>query len=144
VVGETLLVISGDGVAPYSARGLTQTLEVVAEAAVVARSVNGALVNLSPPQFRKFKSTISCTDVAAPALAALWPGVVVDVDCVSEITYLTASGSPVPDRTVVSSYTEGDYTRDRLRLTMMVVAPWTQSTDEYGASVGWQLELAEV
>ena len=70
-MAETLLVISGDGVAPYSARGLTQTLEVIAEAAVVARSVNGALVNLSPPQFRKFKSTISCTDVASPALAVL-------------------------------------------------------------------------
>ena len=143
-MAETLLVISGDGVAPYSARGLTQTLEVIAEAAVVARSVNGALVNLSPPQFRKFKSTISCTDVASPALAALWPGVVVDVDCVSEITYLTSLGSPVPDRIVASSRTEGDYTRDRLRLTMMVVAPWTQTTDEYGASVQWQLELAEV
>jgi hypothetical protein len=143
-VADTLLVISGHGIAPYSARGLTQTLEVVSEAAVVARSVNGGLVNLSPPQFRKFRSTIACTDVAAPALAALWPGVVVDVDCVSELTYLTSLGSPVPDRTVAASRTEGDYTYDRLRLTMMVVAPWTQSTDEYGASVQWQLELAEV
>ena len=143
-MAETLLVISGDGVAPYSARGLTHTLDPVGEAAVVARSVNGTLVNLSPPQFRKFKSTISCTDVSSPALAALWPGVVVDVDCVSEITYRTSLGSPVPDRAVAGSRTEGDYTYDRLRLTMMVVAPWTQSTDEYGASVLWQLELAEV
>lgn len=141
---ETLLVLSGHGIAPYSARGLSQSLEVVAEAAAVARSVNGALINLSPPQMRKFKSTITCTDVSPPALAALWPGVVVDVDCVSEITYLTSLGSPVPDRTVVGSRSEGAYTYDRLRLTMMVAAPWTQTTDEYGASVQWQLELSEV
>jgi len=34
-VAETLLVISGDGVAPYSARGLSQTLEVVGEVGAV-------------------------------------------------------------------------------------------------------------
>lgn len=141
--GGTDLVISGHGIPRYSARGLTQTLEVVGRAAALDYTVNGTLVDLSAPQFRKFKSVISCTDVLPMALVALWPGVVVDVDCITPIAYLTIIGSPVPDRVVVKSWTEHDYTYDLLRLTMMVAAPWTQSTDEYAHQTQWQLELWE-
>jgi len=49
----------------------------------------------------------------------------------------------VPDRTVVRSEVVHDYTYDWLRLTMGVVAPWTQSTDEYAAQTSWRLELSE-
>jgi len=139
----TDLVISGHGIPRYSARGLTQTLSLIDPSAQLFYSVNGALLNFSPPQFRKFRSTISCTDVLPPALAALWPGVIVDVDCVSPIAYLTSVGSPVPDRTVVRSEIVHDHTYDWLRLTMGVIGPWTQSTDEYAAQTSWQLELSE-
>ena len=141
--GGTDLVLSGHGVPRYSARGLTQTLTLIDAAAQLFYSVNGTLLNFSPPQFRKFKSTISCTDVLPAALAALWPGVIVDVDCISPISYLTIIGSPVPDRTVVRSEVVHDYTYDWLRLTMGVMGPWTQSTDEYAAQTSWQLDLSE-
>jgi len=141
--GGTDLVLSGHGIPRYSARGLTQTLTLIDAAAQLFYSVNGTLLNFSPPQFRKFRSTISCTDVLPAALAALWPGVIVDVDCISPISYLTIIGSPVPDRTVVRSEVVHDYTYDWLRLTMGVMGPWTQSTDEYAAQTSWQLDLSE-
>ena len=139
----TDLVISGHGIPRFSARGLTQTLTLVDPAAVLAYSVNGGLLNFSPPQFRKFKSSITCTDVLPAALAALWPGVVVEVDCISPIAYLTAIGSPVPDRTVARSEVVDEYTYDWLRLTMAVATAWTQSTDEWAAQTSWQLDLTE-
>jgi hypothetical protein len=67
----------------------------------------------------------------------------VTVDCVAELSYKTAVGSP--DRPVVtdSSRTDGDWTFYRPQLTMRVTSYSTQ-TDEYGAAVGWQLDLEEI
>lgn len=141
--GGTDLVISGHGIPRYSARGLTQKLTLIEPSAALAYSVNGELLDFSPPQFRKFKTTITCTDLLPPALAALWPGVTVDVDCISPVAYLTVIGSPVPDRTVVRSEIVHDYTYDWLRLTMRVATPWTQDTAEYDAKTSWQLDLWE-
>lgn len=139
----TLLVISGPGMPTYAARGLTQTLDPIDAAGAIARTVNGGLIDLSPVQMRKYRSTISCTDTEAPALDGVWPGMPVTVDCVSELGYLTAGGSP--QRTVVSgsSRTAGAWTWYRPRLSMMVIS-YSASTDEWGAAVGWSLELEEM
>lgn len=138
----TLLAISGINVPPYSSRGISQTLTPISSAANLRRSVNGALVDLSATQFRKYASTISCTDQQHPALNGVWPGLQVTVDCVTELSYLTSGGSA--DRTVVSgsSRTEGAYTFYRPRLTMRVLS-YEVTTDEWGASVGWSLSLEE-
>ena len=140
---NTLLVISGPGIPLYAARGLTQTLDPIDASAVTARTVNGTLIDLSPHQMRKYTSTISCTDVDAPALDDIWPGMALTVDCVAELGYLTASGTPA--RTVVpgSSRVVGGYTYYRPRLEMLVTK-YTASTDEYGAAISWSLELAEI
>lgn len=140
---ETLLVISGDGMPPYSVRGISETLEPV-----------------EPAFFDKYKLTLTCSDIESPAFDALrvglWKrtvngelidlagrGSTVTVDCISELAYKTSGGSP--SRTVVSgsSRTSGDFTLYRPELTMGVVAK-TQQTDEYGAVVAWTLELAEI
>lgn len=138
----TLLVISGDGVAPYSARGLTQSLEPINAAASVRRTINGGLMDLSAAQFRKFRSVVSCDDQQTPAFNDLWPGQSLTVDCVAELTYKTSGGSP--SRTVVpgSSYTDGSYTFYRPRLTMKVIS-LSVERDEYGAQSKWSLELEE-
>jgi len=142
MAGETLLVISGIGVPPFSARGLTQTLEPIAAAANVRRTVNGALVNLAPTQFQKYRSRISCTDMASPAVDGVFPGLTVTVDCVAELAYLTSGGSP--QRTIVSgsSYIDGSFTFYRPRLTKKIVG-FSISTDEYGAAVAWTMDLEE-
>lgn len=139
----TLLAISGINIPPYSARGIRQTLTPISGAANLRRTINGTLVDLSASQFRKYASTISCTDQQHPALNGVWPGLQVTVDCVCELSYLTSGGSA--DRTVVpgSSRTEGAYTFYRPRLTMRVLA-YDIQTDEWGASVGWTLQLEEV
>jgi hypothetical protein len=148
-VAGTELVISGEGVPPYSARGLQQTLGPI-DSVVPARDVNGGLINLAPSQFRKFKSTLSCTDGDPPAFGGLWPGATITVDCVAEVPYLTPTGtppvggSPPPGRTVVGTRTEGAYTFVRLRLSMMVMGPWTLTRDEPAHTYQWQIDLEEV
>jgi len=136
----TLLIIDEIGVPLYSARGLTQTLAPIQQASQVKRTVNGDLMDIGDSNFRKFASTISCNDRRAPA--SVWPGTTVTVDCVAELNYLTATGSP--ERAVVtgSEYTEGDFTFYRPRIIFKVMSN-TQQTDEYGARVGWQLDLEE-
>ena len=141
---STLLVLSGIGIPPYSARGLTQTLAPIAAAASLRRTVNGALVDLSASQFRKYASTITCTDQQAPALDGIWPGAVVVVDCVAELAYaLDLVSTAGPEREVVASREEGDWVFYRPRLTMRVTG-FEVSRDEWGAAVGWKLDLEEV
>jgi hypothetical protein len=73
---DTLLQISGLGTLLYQARGLTQTLDVIGAAKQQERTINGILMDISNPMFRKYASKISCTDNTAPPLDNIWPGVV--------------------------------------------------------------------
>lgn len=141
----TLLVLSAIGVPPYSARGLTQTLEPVPEATSLRRTVNGSLIDLSAPELFKYRSVISCDDQQSPAFDGLKPGTQLTVDCVSELAYETVTGPGAGDRTAVSGSEreEDGFTFYRPQLTMRVAA-WRIRTDEYGAAVGWDLELLEV
>lgn len=137
----TELVITGLA-SPYAVRGLTQTLDHLDEAAQLRRTINGALKDISGAQFRKFKSTISCGDVRAPALQGAWPGTQVVVDCVAALSYPTGG---TPSRTVVpgSAFTEEGFVFYRPRLVMRITN-YSTSTDEYGAVTSWSLQLEEV
>jgi hypothetical protein len=139
----TLLVISGNGIADYSARGLTQTLDPIDASSMLVRTVNGVLIDLSPVRMRKYKSTITCTDTETPALDGIWPGMQLTVDCVAELGYATATGAP--GRTVVpdSPRVAGAWTYYRPRLEMRVVN-YTTSRDEYDALTEWSLDLEEI
>lgn len=143
----TLLRLDPIGVPAYSARGITQSLDPIDEAPQIARTINGVAVNLSDTAFRKYKSTIACTDQDQPALDGVWPGDILTVDCVKELPYRTVGGSP--SRTVASTTddpatrTEGEFTFYRPRLTMMVVN-YSTTFDEWGAESGWSLDLIEV
>ncbi|TIX27299.1 hypothetical protein [Mesorhizobium sp.] len=135
------------GVPPYSARNITQTLEPIDGAAQLARTVNGALIDLADGTYRKYKSNISCTDGQQPALSGIWPGMVLTVDCVVELSYLIATGSP--DREVAgntaepATRTEGLFTFYRPRLTMRVVG-YRTSLVEWDGDEAWSLDLEEV
>ena len=141
-MSDTLLVITGL-ITPFSARGLRQTLSPISQSVQMRRTVNGALVDLSIPQMRKYESTISADDQSVLALNGVWAGAQVTVDCVAELAYLTASGSP--ERTVVpnSSRVNGAWTFYRPRLTMRIMEYQTQ-VDEWNAVVGWTMRLEEV
>lgn len=139
----TWLVLSVNGVPLYSARSLDQTLQPIDAAHVTRRTVNGTLVDLSVDKFHKYQSKISCSDVEAPALDGVFPGLAVTVDCVAELVYKTSGGTP--SRTVIagSARTVGAYTIYRPRLNMMVIS-FNQSISEYARTVQWELDLEEV
>jgi hypothetical protein len=107
---QTLLVISGMGFSPYAARGLTQTLVPIEQAKQLRRTASGKLVDVSVAQFRKYRSTISCTDQRAPAIDGIWPGMVVTVSCVAELSH-PPSGAPSRPVVAGSIREEEGYTK---------------------------------
>src|SRR4051812_45625564 len=118
---STLLKISGVGMSPYAARGLTQTLNPIEQAKDLRRTINGELIDFSVEQFRKYASIISGSDQMPPGVAGVWPGQDVQIECISELYYLTAGGAA--ERPVVAGSTriEGPYTYYRPVLNMRVV-----------------------
>jgi hypothetical protein len=134
------------GLPPYAARGLKGTLRPIDMAqggGVLRRTVNGTLVDLSAPQFRKYQLEASGDDQQPPALASMWPGMAFNVDCHVELAYPT--GFIVPDRTPVpgSERVEGDYTFFCPSLAMRL-QEFSIERDEWGAAVSWALTLVEV
>lgn len=142
MAGETVLSITGIGVPPYSARGLSQTLQLIDAAADFRRTVNGELINTADPIFRKYRSTITCNDNDAPAFDGLAKGTQVVVDCVYELGYPTATGSPQRPVVPGSVRVEGDFTYYRPRLSM-TVTDFDATADEYGGQTSWRLDLEE-
>jgi hypothetical protein len=143
---DTLLTISSFGNMLYQARGLTQTLSVIGAATQQERTINGNLVDISAAQFRKYASKISVpNEVDTPPLDGVFPGMIVTVQCVVGLAYLTTGGNGPHHRPEVSgsAYVEGAYTFYRPQLTMMIKTVDTQF-DEWKDIVGWTLELEEV
>lgn len=139
----TRLELSGIGVPPYATRGATQSLTPIQQATSMLRTVNGDLDDLGLPQFHKFTSVISCNDQLAPACDGVWPGREITVNCVQELCYKTAGGSPSRPVVPGSSRVEGDFTYYCPQLVMRVQS-FNLSTDEWGAQVGWNMTLEEV
>jgi len=141
MANETQLILTGMGVPPYSARGLTQSLDPIGAAANLRRTINGALIDVSSAQFRKYRSTISGNDQQPPAIDAIWPGLQLTVSCIAELGFLTGGTA---GRTAVagSTRTEGSFTFYRPQL-LMLVTNFTVTKDEYGALQSWSLECEE-
>lgn len=143
MANETLLEITGPGIAPYSARGITQTLAPIQAATSLRRTINGTLKDLSGSQFRKYASNISCADQLAPAFDGLWPGAALTVHCVAELSYKTIGGAPSRPVVSGSSRVEGAYTYYRPVLQMRVVTP-SMNADEWAAANQWSIDLEEI
>jgi hypothetical protein len=150
----TILVLtplSGSGalqLTPWSARGLTQTFEVISGAGGggggwLRRDVNGYLRSVADSRFRKYKSSIQCRDGTTPCLDDAWIGITCDVSCVFELNY-PVGGHParpvVPgsERTV-----EGTVIYYRPMLTCLV-SNIKVSMAEWPATYDWTVDLEEV
>lgn len=142
---DTILTISSFGSMLYQARGLNQTLEPIDASKQTERTINGTLLDISVAQFRKYKSTITVpSDVNAPPLDGVFPGMEVTVGCAAGLAYVTGTvGSPKRSEVSGSSYTENGYTFYRPLLTCLVMSVETHF-DEWKNIVGWTLELEEV
>lgn len=146
MAGESELRIAGDELPPTSVRGVTESLEI------------------SNPQFDKYRLTISAADKNVPAFDSLRPGVwmrtvngglvdlsgngsIVTVDCISELAGKLVGSPPAytPSRAVVtgSGRAADGYYFYRPQLTVGFVG-WSQETDEYGAVTSWQAEFEEI
>lgn len=140
---ETLLTLTGMGIPPYSARGIRESLTTIGEATHLERTVNGAILDLSPPQMRKYRLSLECEDINPPALNAVWPGkVTLTVEAITELSFVTAVGFPERTPVIDSTRTEGLFTFFRPVLTMRVIA-FSVDWDEWLAKVAWKLELEE-
>jgi hypothetical protein len=109
---DTILSISSFGNMLYQARGLSQTLEVIGEASQLERTINGDLDDLSAPQFRKYASKINIpSEVNAPPLDGIFPGMIVTVHCAVGLAFVTGTpGLPKRPEVSGSAYTENGYT----------------------------------
>jgi hypothetical protein len=139
---DTLLTISGIGIAPYSARGLRETLKPISATQHLARTVNGTALDISAPQMRKYGIQIQCEDMNAPAIDGIWPGMQLTIGCVSELSFLTG-GTAGRGMVADSLRFEGAYSFYRPSLVVLVTG-FSVERDEYGAKIGWSLEGEEL
>lgn len=84
-MSQTDLVISRAGFPPFSARGVTQTLEPLL-CGEMRRTIDGRLVYTGLSNHQKYKSLILCEDKAALAMGSLWRGAEVKVSCIASLT----------------------------------------------------------
>lgn len=142
---DTILTISSFGNMLFQARGLTQTLEVIGAASQLARTINGGLIDMSAPQFRKYQSKIEVPSEVYPTpIDGIFPGMQVTVDCAVSLAYITGSAG-FPKRSAVSGseWSENGYTFYRPSLTMLIKQVETHF-DEWKNVVGWSIDLEEV
>jgi hypothetical protein len=142
---RTQLSIAEFPVHQFSATGLTQTIEPADGSGIIRTTINGTARDRSSAQFRKYKSTISCTDLDAPAFDGIWPGQILTVDCAIEFSYAVAGGASTRTPVSGSSVIRGDFVYYRPQLVMMVMPGSPRRTyDEWGAANGWAIDLLEV
>ena len=141
-VEGTILTITGMGIAPYSARGLSQQIAPITEASNLRRSINGRAMNWSHAQFQKYATKITCTDMNVPALDGIWPGQEFTMECACNLAHHMYAA---PQRPVVegSDYQEGEFIFYRPVLEVQFVN-FDYPFDEWGAKVGWTMDFVEV
>lgn len=139
------------GIPPYALRGISQTLEPIDQASNVKRTINGSLKDVSSPDFRKYRSSIRCTDQQSPGLGRLWPGQRLTMQCAAELSFegstdenATADSDGPFERPVVggSVREESGFTFYRPELTVLVVN-YSTDFEEYEGKVAWQLDVEE-
>jgi len=119
----TLLAIDAIDFSDYAIRGITMTMEPIAQAAALARDCRGMLADISLAQFRQVKITITCTDQEAPQLTDIWPGQDITITCIP--------GVGVPDDPA------GQVT------ILAKVTTWKTSRDEWAAETAWELDAEQ-
>ena len=155
------------GFPPFSARGCVQSLTPLSQG-VLRRTINGKLMCVGDKGHRKFQSTISCTDQAPPAFEKLWAGARLEVGCIQSLTQAVPVGAVTVflEREPLTCHAfdslgkmcplekvegtcvflpprfPGGFITYRPSL-IMLVKGYHLETDEWGASVGWRLELEE-
>lgn len=146
----TLLVIAplsgftAPSLTPYSARGLSQTYELIKPKGQTwtRRDVNGVLRSAADTRFRKIRSTVTCKDGEAPHLDNAWIGEMALVDCAFEMNY-PIGGTPY-HAVVPHSERSDDVTTFYRPQIIMMIMDIRFSWGEWRAVYDWQIDLEEV
>jgi hypothetical protein len=117
----TLIAIDAIDFTDYAVRGITMTLELIDQSKNLARDCLGNLVDISVPQFRQHKITITCTDNDAPELAGIWAGQDISITCLPRM-----NGTSDTPLTILAKVTN-----------------WNTSRPEWDAEISWQLEAEQ-
>lgn len=142
---DTLLTISGLGGFQYQARGITQRFYIIREAIQTKRTINAKKIDVSNPAFRLYGMKITCSDVDAPPLDNLWPGMQITIESAAEFSFLTGNpGSPARPVVTGSLYTQGNYTFYRPIFDCLVEVPDPGDFEEWQAKYTWGLQAEEV
>lgn len=143
---DTLLTISGFGqMYQAQARGMRQSLKVIDAAKKFKETTSGITTFVGNPIFFKYETVILCTDMNAPPLDNVWPGLVVTIQCALTLGYL--NGNPgSPEQTVVagSMWTIGGYTFYQPQMICIVLEPDPGEFDEYGCAYSWGLKARQI
>jgi hypothetical protein len=136
----TDLIISGVGLPDYALRGVRQTVSLIDQASRLERTVNGKLVDIGDPAFRKYRTTISGQDQEAPALGDVWPGRLVTVTSVvswaSSGTGATGGATGPTGGGTPTGATGVGFTG--------LVKSFDVEVDEWAASVSWTMEIEQL
>ena len=168
MTGETVLKLGDLHFPAGSARGITQTLDLVSNGEL-RRTVNGDLKDITRQQNRKFSSSINCSDTESPTLQGIWKGTQLVVECIQPFRQLVKPAALVTNliRTPVTGSVFGrDNTNVKVLPTSviglvatfpsnivmveyrpiltMMVSDISEDKDEYGAVESWSLSLEEV
>ena len=81
----TLMAIDDIDFSQYAVRGITMTLEPIAASAKIERTLNGELIDVSDPAFRKYRVTLTCSDMEVPSLIQVWPGTQLTITCLPDL-----------------------------------------------------------
>lgn len=161
----SVLRLIGVDLPPYSARGLVQELKTIPQATALRRTVNGGLLDVSAPQFRKYETSISNSsrpDVQPPSWDGIFPGLEITVYCIAELCQMHSGFS-----TETSGFLSTDTETPPLHLGLhrphvhgsirfedgfvfyrpilqMRITALSQKVDEYGATVDWSLMAEEI
>ena len=168
---ETILTLGDLEIPAGSGRNISQTLQFI-DNGDVRRTINGTLTDLTRVVNRKFESQISTTDQATPAMAELFKGQTLLVECISLLRQ-NVSPAALAETLIRDPVTSSVIGRDadcnpitpdtiggvgnrditflsnvvmiefRPILNMMVLAT-SIDTDEYGAAETWTIDLEEV
>jgi hypothetical protein len=102
---DTALTLSSIDLGYFSCRGVTESLKPI-DGGRQARTVNGALIDLSLPQHRKYSLTLQFGDVQPVGLDGVYKGLAVTVGCIGELgkrcTIATLTGTASLSRPAIS------------------------------------------
>lgn len=144
--GTILVMYSPLGLPFYSSRDLEQTIEAIKEKDQVERNLNGNLVDLSlPGMFEKYTSTITCTDMHAPAIEGVWQGMQVVVDCCCELPFPASITTPSrPLATNTSIRNDGNGFKFYFPKITFMIRKISFGFKEFPHKYNWALGLEEV